>query len=243
MNYGILKNIIIEDAISNITASSSRYSSIGTLSSGNNGEIINCFSSGNLNVIKTLSASSNIGGLVGGNSGDIKYCYNTVNVNTSYQDITESPSESRIGGLIGVNEATGLVENSYNIGNITSENINNVDSAFLVRIGGFAGRILGEIKNSYTTGIVTSTDSTNLNNYNIGSLVGLNSSTITNCYYLPNTVFPPRDDIQVTIEGKEKTSDDMKQSSFVDDLNEGNETNIWKLNSNVNQRYPILYWQ
>ncbi len=35
----------------------------------------------------------------------------------------------------------------------------------------------------------------------------------------------------------------MKQNSFVNDLNKGNETNIWKMNNNINQGYPILYWQ
>lgn len=244
MNYGTLKNLIIENAISNITANSLRYSAIGLLSGSNYGEIINCGSSGELNIIKTSFVASNIGGLVGSSSGKIKYCYNTADVNVKYQNIMESSLESRVGGLLGSNESSGLIENSYNIGNVTSENLNNnTENTFPVCIGGVAGKIYGEIKNSYTTGIVTSIDSNNLNSYYIGSLVGLNSSTITNCYYLPNTVFPSRDDIQVTIEGKEKTSDDMKQSSFVDDLNEGNETTIWKLNSNINQGYPILYWQ
>ena len=243
-NYGTIENLFIENAISNVTISSSKFSTIGLLSGSNNGEILNCYTSGELNATKSSSmVASNIGGLVAGNSGEIKYCYNTTNVNASYQDITEVTSEARVGGLVGVNETAGLIENSYNIGNVSSENLSNTENTFSIYIGRFVGMILGEIKNSYTTGIVTSIDSNSINSYHIGSLIGLNSSTITNCYYLPNTVFPSRDDIQVTIGGTEKTSDDMKQSSFVDDLNEGNETTIWKLNSNINQGYPILYWQ
>lgn len=243
-NCGIIKNLFIEKATSNVTINSLKFSAVGLLSGINKGEIFNCYTSGELKYIKNSSASSNIGGLVGSNVGKIKYCYNTTNVNASYQDITEVTSEARVGGLVGVNETAGLIENSYNTGNVSSENLSNTENTFSIYIGGFVGMILGEIKNSYTTGIVTSIDSNNLNSYRIGSLVGLNySSSITNCYYLPNTVFPPRDDIQVTIGGEEKTAEYMKQNDFINDLNKGNETNIWKINSTVNQGYPILYWQ
>ena len=244
INYGIIENLLIENAITNVTISSSRFPAIGLLSGLNYGEIFNCSTTGNLYAVKTSSiADSNIGGLVGGNSGNIKCCYNTVNVNASFHDITNSPAESRVGGLAGVNESAGFIENSYNIGNITSKNLNDTEKTFSLYIGGLVGLISGEIKNSYSAGIVTSIDSNNLINYRIGSLVGLNHSSITNCYYLPNTVFPPRNDIQLTIGGEEKTTEYMKQNDFINDLNEGNQTDIWKINNNVNQGYPILYWQ
>ena len=241
-NYGIIKNLIVENADIKVMDNSLKYSAIGTLSGDNNGNIINCGSFGKLNVIKTSSANSNIGGLVGSNNSKIECCFNGINVATDYQEIT-TVSEARVGGLVGANEENGLIENSYNIGNVTSENKNDTENIFTIEIGGIAGKLNGEIKNSYTIGMITNIDNKNINNYYIGSLVGLKNSSITNCHYLVNTVFPSKDDIQITVEGEEKTSDEMKESNFVEQLNEGNKTNIWKISSNLNQGYPILYWQ
>ena len=47
----------------------------------------------------------------------------------------------------------------------------------------------------------------------------------------------------ITIEGIEKTSGEMKEYNFVQMLNDGNETNIWKIEGNLNQGYPVLYWE
>ena len=119
--------------------------------------------------------------------------------------------------------------------------MNEDDSSINIMIGGIIGYNHGNVVNAYTTGKVS--NQLKKTGIKIGSIVGFSDAIINNCYYLENTVYLSDSNISITTEGEEKTSDDMKQVSFIDELNEGNETNIWKLNSNINQGYPILYWQ
>lgn len=35
----------------------------------------------------------------------------------------------------------------------------------------------------------------------------------------------------------------MKEEKFLEELNNGNENSIWKLEENINNGYPVLYWQ
>ena len=41
----------------------------------------------------------------------------------------------------------------------------------------------------------------------------------------------------------EKTEDEMKESTFLDVLNAGNEETIWKIDSRKNNGYPYLAWE
>lgn len=248
LNYGSIKNLIIENGINNSNISSGNFDGVALMVGTNRGEIINCAISGEVNSTEKLIYSGNVGGLVGSNSGNIKYCSNLAKIQLTCKDgEVQSVRETRVGGLVGVNEEKGVIENSYNTGDIISEIIDN-ESIVTSYMGGIAGKNNGKINNSYSIGKLSNVDETNLTNFIMGEITGINNtaiynSEITNCYYLNDILNPSGDNVTITTEGEEKTSEAMKQNSFVDELNEGNETSIWKINSNTNQGYPILYWQ
>ena len=155
---------------SNIGAVSGDYA--GGIAGGNsdNAQIVNCYNSGTIQAHS--SSTDQAGGIVGfnGYSGDvitdsnlpcaITHCYNSGNVNAS----------DTAGGIVGSHE-NGLVENCYNVGQVTSgvsggiagKNIDYISRCYnTAKISGkCAGGIAGsnglgaEIFNVYNTGSVS----------------------------------------------------------------------------------------
>ena len=122
LNYGEIKNLKFENI--DISCDSGRC---GGISAINNGKIENSSVSG-------FIKGNFTGGLVGDNNGTIKESVSRANVNCSYI----------CGGLAGENEKSGIILNSYSIGNV---------SGYVA--GGLVGRdFLGVINNSYSTGKV-----------------------------------------------------------------------------------------
>ena len=239
INYGIIKNLIISEGINNSYIYSERYGGIGLLAGSNRGEIYNCATTGKINTTGT-HFSQNIGGIIGSNNGIINGCYNAAEIYLTCEGTMATNVEMRTGGVVGANEDNSSIENSYNSGNIYIEILDSNITGFM---GGVAGKNRGSIKKSYSVGKVTNIDENNLSRFRMGGVTGWNYSEIMNCYYLSDSVNSSGDNITIATDGEERTSEAMKQNSFVDELNEGNETSIWKINSNTNQGYPILYWQ
>ena len=240
-NYGDIKNLGLEDASITINSNADKYGSIAMLIGENHGNIDNCYTTG-IVIGNTSNYAINIGGIVGSNAGGIKQSYNLADINAIYDKNDNPLIEIRIGGIVGVNETNGQLINVYNIGEITGnisyeENINTCNI-----IGGISGKNLGSIKNAYSVGNIISKKG--INN-RIGSIVGLifESKGEENCYYLENTVQMSNEENVLCIVGEEKTSEQMKESEFLEELNNGNETNIWKIEANMNNGYPVLYWQ
>ncbi len=121
------------------------------------GTISNSYATGNVS-----STSGNwVGGLVGVNKvGTISNSYATGSVS--------STSGSNLGGLVGYG-LSGTVSNSYATGSVSGSSL----------VGGLVGYYnSGAISNSYhTTGSVTGTGT------DVGGLVGLNLTTVTNSFY------------------------------------------------------------
>ena len=131
--------------------------------------------------------------------------------------------------------------NGYTIYNLNIEqNLRDYDSYFFT---GLFSLNCGSIKNLIIENGINDSNTSSGNFDSIALMVGTNKGEITNCYYLNNILNPTGDNITITTDGKEKTSEAMKQNGFVDELNQENETSIWKINNNINQGYPILYWQ
>ena len=236
-NYGVIQNLGIEKGNVYTGIESQKFSAIALLVGTNHGEIRNCYSTGEVTV-KTTKFSCNVGGLVGSNSGKIQECYNTAKVKA----INNGEVQIRLGGVVGANETESILENVYNTGDILGIMQGKSVSTHTILVGGVLGLNYGTVKGTYNIGEV-SNQRENEDRVVMGSIIAQNLAKIENCYYLENTVVPSDENIEITIQGEQKTSEAMKQNDFVEDLNSGNETSMWKINSNQNQGYPILYWQ
>ncbi|MES2206387.1 MAG: GLUG motif-containing protein, partial [Pseudomonadota bacterium] len=137
------------------------YSSIGGLVGNNTGNITASYATGN--VTATSDAS---GGLVGINDNTISNSYATGSVN--------STGGWSIGGLVGINSSTGLINlGSYATGSVSGNTSNSQ------RLGGLTGSNDGTIANSYATGNVSGYSS-------VGGLTGTQSGTVNYAYATGN---------------------------------------------------------
>jgi filamentous hemagglutinin family protein len=142
----------------------------GGLVGRNGGTITNSFSS---NAVSGASQngsenfSSSIGGLVGFNDGVISGSNATGPVSG---ESLGAQYAVIVGGLVGLNNSPGLIENSWSSSTVTGIG--------QVELGGLVGGNFASISNSYATGSVTGTG-----DGSIGGLVGLNSDgAITNSH-------------------------------------------------------------
>lgn len=135
------------------------------------------------------------------------------------------------GGICGVND--GNIHNCYNLGKLGTVGLR-------VRwIGGITGTNgeNGEVVNCYSIAEIIGE--------HLGGIVSRNSGKVTNCWFVKKGNY----DIQLStstgiIESSgEKTEDEMKESTFLDVLNAGNEETIWKIDSRKNNGYPYLAWE
>ena len=212
---------------------------IGGIAGSVAGSIKKCFNKGNLDVIldgnltkRTLIFAGGVGGLSGNLTEE---CYNLGDVNVEFNGNGEQTLEIQVGGVCG-NLVTGKkILNCYNMGSVTANS--NKEQLF---VGGIAGKGLSgestEIKNCYNIGSVNGNCS---ERKYIGGITSNLDAKITNCYYLNQENF--------TNNGAESgtviTEEEMKQDSFVELLNNGNEEEIWKKDAGINNGYPILMWQ
>ncbi|MGN1310517.1 MAG: hypothetical protein ACI4VP_02230 [Clostridia bacterium] len=196
--------------------------------------------------IKCFGGDNKTGGICGTNDNIIKNCYN---IGT----ILGTGNSSFVGGIAGDNEYT--IISCYNKGTIIGEN------AYM--ISGIAGTV-GTFEDCYNAGILKGTAQEAygiccngemfVNCYNIGTNSGnfeyfgpINNkeeyiSSHTNCYYLSDVA--EDNDVEGAVEAK--TSAFMKTQEFVDILNNGRTGSeaIWKMDTNnINNGYPILFWQ
>lgn len=163
-----------------------------------------------------VKSDVNVGGIVGAMAqygSIVEKCYN----------IGDIEGTSSIGGIAGSHGRSSKIENSYNIGNVKGE----------TGVGGITGKSYGSagsITNSYNIGKVQGSTE-------IGGIIGgnPNSLIITNAYYLTGTA----DKDQGNLGGTELAKDKEYISTIF--LTTSNESeNIWKVDENKNNGYPIL---
>lgn len=156
---------------------------IGGIAGYNKGSIINCHSS------VYVTGSTQIGGIAGKNSGTVQDCSYFTGTVTSTSSYT-----SYAGGIVGYNESgniircfnTGTIKGISYVGGITGGNgYQGMESCYNTGevsgesvVGGLAGFNFNSISNCYSTGKV---------NGNTDILVGTNSGTVTNSYFLSDT--------------------------------------------------------
>ncbi len=238
--FGLTNNAIIENLG---IGSNCNITNVGNCSgsivgySYNSTTIRNCYNKSNVSGI-----GQQIGGIAGQN------CPNSIIIN-SYNLGSVQTQSSSVGGITGNN--AGTIQNCYNSGTISSA----LDSA-----GGICGLLSGIIENCYNTNVITatsnysggiagmiySTDEAKIaNSYSIGPVISFNPShgiaggitqgTVENSYYLENSINGSNTSYFVGI--FMKSSSELVElaptlgSAFKPDLD------------NINNGYPILYWQ
>lgn len=239
-NCGTIQNLKLTNVNINLEISNNVFSSVSALVGVNYATIKQCYVTGKINGI-TNKYSLNIGGITASNWGTILECVNKTNVYSTMNTNSDVFPALRIGGIAGINENGGNINNVYNNGeihNVKSENSTN-NCEF---IGGVVGNNSGTLINSYNRGVV---ENSNINYYiRIGSLTGASKTTLDTCYYLKDTVINLPDDNTVIMSlGTQVDEQEIKDNNFITKLNENN-SNIWKSDiNNINDNYPILYWQ
>lgn len=137
INYKTIKNSY---STANLTTESSSNNYIGSLvgyNYGKNpiwGEIVDCYATGN---ITSTGVGNRVGGIVGQNESKVQNCYTT----SQLEAIRTEQNKGYVGGIVGINTATGSIENCLGL-NISG--ITNYTTAI--------GRIIGYY---YTGGTVT----------------------------------------------------------------------------------------
>lgn len=169
-----VSNLGITGAKINAAAdTSTTLPAVGVLANYNRGAIINSFVATAVSAGTVLNNSNiaSIGGLVGNNSGLIAQSY-TYNITINALDIA--------GGLVGTNEAGGIILDSSarNAPGGSGVIANSSTATAISSVGGLAGVNHGNIRLSYSTLPILLTDSTST----AGSFVGLNTGTIDQCY-------------------------------------------------------------
>lgn len=241
VNYGIIKNIELKDINIVISENTTFYGAIGGIAGVNKKEKIinNCNVSGNIEVIES-NGDYNLGGIIGSNSGECKKCFNEANIcGTIINPNLSVIMEARIGGIAGDNEKNGIIQDTYNTGNIyNKKSIEKQGARYF--LSGLVGRNIKNILDSYSVGKV-------INNSKYGRILineityGDQNSTIENSYYLKDSITNnTTNNISKQSNGIEKTEKEMKTDNFIQLLNKENQ-NIWKKDTkNQNNGYPIF---
>jgi hypothetical protein len=244
----------LASSLDDITVVENIFISSGYVYGENSGGIVgNSSSNGNILVSRCYNGAyiegMYAGGIVGKMTVSIFNCKNTGLINGfsaaggivgwAAKEIGECSNSGKVigegfgGGIVGGGStiASLQISNCYNTGEIEVSGAN-VPSGFPGSpVGGLIGELpttgggLKVMTNCYNVGTVI------CENYEPGALVGLFHGEISNSYYL-NTCGGAG-------EGTPKTSDEMRNPSFVDILNL--DTDVWCADTlNSNYGYPIL---
>ena len=189
---------------------------VGGIAGWNEGKIDNSYNTG------VITGFQNVGGIAGTLTGNyIKNCYNTGDVTGT------ATSNTRVGGIVGMNQSSSLVEFCYNTGNVTGSNV--TGSSY---IGGIVGQNQSSVlRNCVSLGArITGTS-------NIGRVAGYNNNTLSN-----NTA---RADLKIGASGSEATVSGgaatningadvtVGSSTALSSVFSGWDTTIWNISGNL----------
>lgn len=189
---GSIFNASINQSSANVTLNASGQQVGGILGSGYHAAITNSTSSGSI-----TNNSQMTGGIVG--------LAQHTTVSNSKSDMSVTNTNTRTGGIAGRTDH-GRISNSYNTGTVSGFNqtggvvgshdynstvINSYNSGSVISTGSDVGGLIGNmytttyLTNSYSVGSVNSTGGSSAN---VGFLVGQNTGTVANSYYLSSAV-------------------------------------------------------
>ena len=261
-----------------ITTPGIRDSNVGGLVNYNEGTITGCYTTGDV----VGYGAGPVGGLIASNYGYIKQCYTSGNVGCAwggisgglvadnYLHISHSYSTGAVsgitntGGLVGNNNANGVIEYCYALGPVTDIGISFQSN----NTGGFAGaNVAGTIKNCYARGAVSlSPSNTDQTDYMAGFIGKNYRGVIEKCYSTGRVTHHSDDNLgfvafvdtngaysmsgnfwdfetsnQPTSAGEATglTTTAMKMSSTFTSA-AWDFTDVWAIDDNLNDGYPYL---
>ena len=202
----------------NVEGISSSYFYLGGICYTNRAIIEQCVNNG------TISKGKRLGGIACTNTGTIRQCIN----NGKVQPVEDG------GGITNTN--SGTIEYCYNINDVGIE-------------GGNYSSMSGITKTNDTSGIVTNCYSIGVINGNRKAGISYeNKGSVLNSYYIKKGIYDLQSSSSTgTVENSsDKTEAQMKNDSFLNDLNAGLTTGneiFVKDTNNINGGFPILKWQ
>lgn len=161
-NAGIFSTVGDGGTVKNLNVYSGTFtgsSTAGAIAGINNGTIENITAFGN-----TVTSNGNAGGIAGTNSGTVD------DVESSGSVIGEG-ANAIVGGLVGTNERSATVNNSYSNSAVTSTS--GTDEG----LGGVVGVNEGTVSLVDSLGVTNGT-----NSINVGGVIGINSGTLNSAY-------------------------------------------------------------
>lgn len=191
----------------------------------------------------TIRKSSYSGEVYGGNQigGLVGTAWDTTLIEECFSEGLVS-GDDIVGGLVGyctwnfppAPNTTNVVKNSFSRSNVVATGTS---------AGGFYGspEINGAVENCYSTGTVTAPSS----NGTAGGFIGkiIQQTTVMNSYFdtessgMTEGIGEFNPDPTISVVGK--TTDEMKTQELVDLLN-ADQGDIWSINPDVNDGYPVL---
>ena len=204
-NYGKIYDLNVECDIDAKVVGNGNMLFVGAISGFSSGDIQNCKASGTIDISSNNDGGVRIGGLVGQcNDGVFLNCSNETIINTNQTSqtccggivgwidsvvniekcfnsgkITINSTSGKIGGIIGYSGAKGMLKNSYNIGSLSAENVEDL------QIGGIAGHpysggneINFTIKNVYNNATISITKNSESHS-DVGGIVGFGRKTLS----------------------------------------------------------------
>lgn len=128
--------------------------------------VFNCTNNGVINIKPSSSADNDsrfiVGGIVANNHGKVDMAFATGSVTS---DAT-APT-SHVGGIVGINGATGSIVNSHNAGPVSHKAGASASSSY---VGGITGTAIGTITGNTNEGVITS--SSTASNVYVGGVLG-----------------------------------------------------------------------
>ena len=231
-NEGNIKNCTADvDINANIAASAGGIAGENSQYS----QIIKCsnFGSINVNQLSNFNASS-VGGIVGVNYSIVDRCYNLGNVTCIKSTVGDGVHNTGTAGIVGLCwDKTTSVTNCYNKGTISGDRL----------VGGVVGcggvsrtdSTGTNVYNSYSTGTIKCDDELK------GNIIACNEpeGIVENCYYLKNGIQGIANNKEgATFSATEMTENQMKNQSFMEQLNLNDTAYLW--DNNINDGYPYI---
>ena len=210
---------------------------------GDNSSINSCYNMGKVNGKGTVRSSyASTGGITGLMTDFAK-------ITNSYNGENVEAETYGIGGICGYH--IGEIYNCANIGNITGKKGGNTYAS----VGGIVGEKMSlepeppKIINSFNWGNIKNEDTGNFEKKGgiIGKIDADKEYKIENNYYLKNTAIGGID--SKDIEGQAEALEFSEMPKVIDVIQDQIEidnemVNVWKEDTeNINNGYPILYWQ
>ena len=202
------------------------------------------------NAINVTSTGGSIGGI--GNANSIEFCYNKGNIICKWGsggisangEVKNCYNYGNIEGeyFIGGIKQSGTVENCYNLGDVIGD-----ENYSSYGVGGIIGTSQAKIKNSYSSCYVTAS---NINSK--GGILGpyyKNKDILENNYYLKGTAKGGAngEDVEGAMPLEESEMPSVISVLMTDSEKvewNGKMVDIWKEDTeNINNGYPILFWQ